>query len=81
MPDSEEGRSAAQGELGDLLFSIVNASRLYKLNPDTALETTCNKFRRRFTFVEMEARKKGRDIKDLTLAEMDALWEEAKQSE
>lgn len=81
MPDSEEGRSAAQAELGDFLFSIVNASRLYKLNPDTALETTCNKFRRRFTFVEMEARKSGRDIKDLTLAEMDALWEEAKKSE
>ena len=46
MPDSEEGRSAAQAELGDFLFSIVNASRLYKLNPDTALETTCNKFRK-----------------------------------
>ena len=81
MPDSEEGRSAAQAELGDFLFSIVNASRLYKLNPDTALETTCNKFRKRFTYVEMEARKSGRDIKDLTLAEMDALWDEAKKSE
>jgi XTP/dITP diphosphohydrolase len=81
MPDSEEGRSAAQAELGDFLFSIVNASRLYKLNPDTALETTCNKFRKRFTYVEMKARKSGRDIKDLTLPEMDALWEEAKKSE
>jgi len=70
-----------QAELGDFLFSIINASRLYKLNPDTALETTCNKFRRRFTYVEMEARKAGRDIKDLTLAEMDALWEEAKKAE
>ena len=81
MPDSEEGRSAAQAELGDFLFSIVNASRLYKLNPDTALETTCNKFRKRFTYVEMKAKEQGRDIKDLTLAEMDALWEEAKKSE
>ncbi len=81
MEDSEAGRADAQGELGDLLFSIVNASRLYKLNPDTALETTCNKFRKRFTYVELEARKAGHDIKDLTLAEMDALWEEAKKSE
>ena len=81
MPDSEEGRSAAQAELGDFLFSIVNASRLYKLNPDTALETTCNKFRKRFTYVEMKAKEQGRDIRDLTLAEMDALWEEAKKSE
>ncbi len=81
MPDSEEGRSAAQAELGDFLFSIVNASRLYKLNPDTALETTCNKFRKRFTYVEMKAKEQGRDIKDLTLTEMDALWDEAKKSE
>lgn len=81
MEDSQAGRDAAQGELGDLLFSIVNASRLYKLNPDTALESTCNKFRSRFTYVEMQARKSGRDIKDLTLAEMDAFWEEAKKSE
>ncbi len=81
MPDSEEGRSAAQAELGDFLFSIVNASRLYKLNPDTALETTCNKFRKRFTYVEMKAKEQGRDIRDLTLAEMDALWDEAKKSE
>ena len=81
MPDSEEGRRAAQGELGDLLFSIVNASRLYKLNPDTALETTCNKFRKRFTYVEMKSKEQGRDIRDLSLAEMDALWEEAKKSE
>lgn len=81
MEDSQAGRDAAQGELGDLLFSIVNASRLYKLNPDTALESTCHKFRSRFTYVEMQARQSGRDIKDLTLAEMDAFWEEAKKSE
>ena len=80
MPDSEEGRNAAQAELGDFLFSIVNASRLYKLNPDTALETTCNKFRKRFTYVEMKSKEQGRDIRDLSLAEMDALWEEAKKS-
>ena len=79
----EEGevREQAQNELGDLLFSIVNASRLYKLNPDTALEATCNKFRKRFTFVEMKAKEQGRDIRDLSLADMDALWNEAKKSE
>ena len=81
MEDSEKGRADAQGELGDLLFSIVNASRLYKLNPDTALEATCNKFRKRFTYVELQARKAGRDLKDLTLTEMDALWNEAKEAE
>ena len=79
--DSEAGRAKAQGELGDLLFAIVNASRLYKLNPDTALETTCNKFRSRFTYVELKAREQGRDLKDMTLAEMDSLWEEAKKAE
>lgn len=75
------GRDAAQGELGDLLFAIVNASRLYKLNPDTALESTCLKFRKRFTYVELKAREQGRELRDMTLAEMDALWEEAKRSE
>lgn len=81
MEDTDEGRAKAQAELGDLLFSIVNASRLYKLNPDTALETTCNKFRSRFTYVELKAREMGRGLKDMTLAEMDALWNEAKKAE
>ena len=81
MEDTDEGRAKAQAELGDLLFSIVNASRLYKLNPDTALETTCIKFRSRFTYVELKAREMGRDLKDMTLAEMDALWNEAKKAE
>ena len=79
--ESEESRAAMQNELGDLLFSIVNASRLYKLNPDTALEATCNKFRKRFTYVELKAKEQGRDIRDLSLAEMDAFWNEAKKSE
>ena len=81
MEDTDAGRAKAQGELGDLLFAIVNASRLYKLNPDTALETTCNKFRKRFTYVELKAREQGRNLKDMTLAEMDALWDEAKKAE
>lgn len=73
-----ESRKAAEGELGDLLFSIVNAARLYDLNPDTALEMTCRKFRDRFTYVEETGRERGRDLRDMSLAEMDALWEEAK---
>ena len=68
----------AEGELGDLLFSIVNASRLYDLNPDTALERTCGKFRDRFTYLELRSKEMGRDMKDMTLAEMDAIWDEAK---
>jgi len=81
MEEGEEGIQKAQGELGDLLFSIVNASRLYDLNPDTALEMTCRKFRSRFTYVELEARKKDKHLKDMTLEEMDDLWKEAKSKE
>ncbi|MBP5316342.1 MAG: nucleoside triphosphate pyrophosphohydrolase [Bacteroidales bacterium] len=77
--DSEGGdRDKAQNELGDLLFSMVNASRLYDLNPDTALEMTCKKFRARFNYVEAEAAKQGKKLKDMTLGEMDELWNEAK---
>lgn len=68
-------------EFGDLLFSIVNAARLYKVNADNALERTNKKFIRRFTYVEEQARKSGRSIKDLTLAEMDAFWNKAKELE
>ncbi len=71
-------RDAAEGELGDLIFSIVNAARLYDLNPDTALERTCSKFRNRFTYVEETGKARGLDLRDMTLADMDALWEEAK---
>ncbi len=65
-------------EFGDLLFSLINASRLYGINPDNALERTNRKFISRFTYVEQQARAQGRDLKDMTLAEMDALWNEAK---
>ena len=74
----QASRDRAEGELGDYLFAIVNAARLYGLNPDTALERTCAKFRRRFTYLEEHTIRKGRDLKDMTLAEMDALWDEAK---
>lgn len=68
----------AEGELGDFLFAVINAARLYGLNPDTALNRTCDKFRRRFTYLEEQTIRKGRKLSDLTLEEMDALWDEAK---
>lgn len=77
-PKDPASLKAAEGELGDLLFSIVNASRLYDLNPDSALEGTNTKFRNRFTYVELKAKEMGRDLKEMTLGEMDALWNEAK---
>ncbi len=82
---TQEQREAAllkaQGELGDLFFSLINAARLYKLEPDTALESTNKKFRHRFTYLENETIRKGRSLKEMTLAEMDEIWEQAKKSE
>lgn len=79
---TEEERKAAfdraEAELGDYLFAVVNAARLYGLNPDTALERTCAKFKRRFTYLEEHTIRQGRDLKDMTLAEMDEIWDEAK---
>jgi XTP/dITP diphosphohydrolase len=74
-------RSAQEGELGDFLFSLINAARLYKLNPDNALEQTNAKFIRRFTYIEEHSIRVGKPLTEMTLAEMDALWEEAKQFE
>lgn len=76
-----EDRERSTEELGDFIFSMVNAARLYKLNPDTALEKTNQKFMRRFGYVEAQARSQGRNLKDMTLEEMDSLWNEAKQQE
>ncbi|MBR4338163.1 MAG: nucleoside triphosphate pyrophosphohydrolase [Bacteroidaceae bacterium] len=67
-----------EAEFGDLLFSAVNVGRLSGLNPDSALEHTNQKFTRRFNYVEERALAQGRRLKDMTLAEMDALWDEAK---
>ena len=66
-------------EFGDLLFAMINAARLYKIRPDNALEQTNLKFMRRFNYVEQRAKEQGKELKDMTLAEMDALWNEAKQ--
>ena len=68
-------------ELGDFLFSVINAARLYKLNPDNALEMTNLKFIRRFNYVEDHSMKQGKSLKDMTLEEMDKLWDEAKRQE
>lgn len=68
-------------ELGDFIFALVNAARLYKLNPDTALERTNKKFIRRFGYVESKAKEQGKELKDMTLGEMDKLWDEAKEIE
>jgi len=77
----EFNENPSEEEMGDVLFSLINASRLYDINPDTALEKTCEKFRRRFTYLEEHTIREGRDLSSLTLAEMDALWNEAKTLE
>ena len=69
----------ATDEFGDLMFSLVNAARLYHINPDNALERTNQKFIRRFNYVEQKTLQQGRSLKDMTLEEMDALWNEAKK--
>lgn len=71
----------SEAELGDLLFALINAARLYKIRPDNALERTNNKFIQRFNYVEAKAKEQGRELKDMTLAEMDTLWNEAKSLE
>lgn len=71
-------KDSAEQELGDFLFATVNAARLYGLNPDTALERTCAKFKRRFTYLEEHTIRQGRNLKDMTLAQMDEIWDEAK---
>ena len=76
-----EDRERATDEFGDFLFSVVNAGRLYHINPDNALERTNRKFIRRFNYVEQHSIRQGRPLKDMTLAEMDALWNEAKELE
>lgn len=76
-----EGGKEAEEELGDFLFSVINAARLYGFDPDTALEETCAKFRRRFGYLEENTIKKGLNLKDMTLAQMDEYWNKAKELE
>lgn len=72
-------KDKAEAEFGDLFFSLINAARLYKINPDNALERTNQKFIRRFSYLEEHTIKAGKSLKDLTLEEMDAYWDEAKK--
>jgi len=76
-----EDKEKATKELGDFIFSVINAARLYHINPDTALEYTNQKFIRRFNYIEDHSIKAGKPLTDMTLAEMDKLWNEAKEQE
>ena len=78
---NRDDREQATRELGDFLFSVINAARLYKLNPDNALEHTNQKFIRRFNYVEAHSMKVGKPLTEMTLQEMDELWNEAKRQE
>lgn len=68
-----------EAEFGDLLFSVINAARLYKVNPDNALERTNRKFIYRFDYMEKKVKEQGRALKDMTLDEMEVIWQEAKR--
>ena len=72
--------NAMTAEFGDLLFSLINAARLYKIRPDSALEQTNLKFIKRFNYIETRAKELGRELKDMSLDEMEALWQEAKHT-
>lgn len=77
----KEDKEKSINEFGDFLFSLINAGRLYHINPDTALERTNQKFIRRFNYIEEHSIKAGKPLKDMTLGEMDKLWNEAKEQE
>lgn len=71
-------KDAMEAEMGDLLFSVINVARLYGINPENALEKTNLKFIRRFNYIESKAAERGQQLKDMTLEQMDELWNEAK---
>ena len=77
--EKKQSRADMEGEFGDLLFSLVNAARLYHIHPDNALERTNQKFISRFTYLEQEVKKQGRSLSEMTLDEMEAIWQESKK--
>lgn len=77
----KEDKARSMEELGDFIFSVINAARLYHLNPDTALENANKKFIRRFEYIEDHSIKLGKPLTEMTIAEMDDLWNEAKKNE
>ena len=78
-PSQPDRQAEIESELGDILFSLVNLARFVKVNPEEALRRSTNRFTDRFHLVEAQAAEKGTPLTDMTLAEMDLLWEEAKQ--
>lgn len=78
---NSENEAQMEAEFGDVLFSLINAARLYNVNPDNALEKTNQKFMNRFNYVESKASQSGLNLKDVTLGQMDIWWNEAKEKE
>jgi XTP/dITP diphosphohydrolase len=76
---NEGNQEAMESEFGDVLFSMVNYARFLSINPENALERTNKKFSKRFQYLESKAKSLNKDLKDMTLAEMDVFWEEAKK--
>lgn len=74
-------REQIESEFGDLLFAVVNAARLYGVNPENALEKTNRKFIKRFNYLESKSKEAGKSLKEMTLEEMDRIWDEAKKLE
>ena len=75
---NKDDKERSTEELGDFLFAVINAARLYKLNPDNALEMTNRKFIERFNYIEEHSIRIGKPLTEMTLEEMEALWQEAK---
>lgn len=73
-------KTGLEDEFGDLMFAVVNAARLYGVNPDNALEHTNRKFISRFNYMEAKSKEMGKPLKEMTLAEMDAIWDDAKKA-
>lgn len=80
-PDGQTVNDQMTAEFGDLMFALINAARLYKIKPDNALEQTNLKFIRRFNYIEQRAKEQGKELKEMSLEEMDELWNEAKENE
>lgn len=80
-PDGQTVNDQMTAEFGDLMFALINAARLYKIKPDNALEQTNLKFIRRFNYIEQRTKEQGKELKEMSLEEMDELWNEAKENE
>lgn len=79
--DNKENAEAIEAEFGDVLFALINYARFIGVDPENALERTNKKFIRRFQYIEKQAKISGKDIREMTLAEMDGIWEQAKKTE